>query len=181
MVAASWGKAEAEADALVTDQPELALVIKTADCAPVLLVDPQAGVVGAAHAGWRGALAGILEQTVMHMTFLGAQRERIVAAIGPCIAPVHYEVGTEFQDGFIDASEQFARFFTQDEGEKPHFDLGSFCQEQLSASGIFASELLPIDTFDEKNRFFSYRRARGQHESGYGRNISVICLPKHNI
>ncbi len=176
MVGAPWTVKQPEADAMVTDRAGLTLVLKTADCAPVLLAEPRAGVIGVAHAGWRGALAGILEQTVLHMTFLGASRKMIVGSIGPCILQPSYEVGLDFMDGFIDADLEHASFFSRTEGEKPHFDLPGFCEAQLLSAGIFACQQTAIDTFDQKNGFYSYRRAGKAGESGYGRNVSAICL-----
>jgi len=176
IIGSQWSGEPPKADGMVSNRAGMTLVIKTADCAPVLLVDPQAGVIAAAHAGWRGALAGILEQTVLHMTFLGAQRERIVASIGPCIAQESYQVGFDFQDDFIDTSSDYDQFFTQTSDEKPHFNLAGFCQKHLQKAGIFATELPAFDTFDKKNNFFSYRRSQQRSESVYGRNISVIHL-----
>ncbi|PHR62017.1 MAG: polyphenol oxidase [Robiginitomaculum sp.] len=176
MVGAQWTVKQPEADAMVTDRAGLTLVLKTADCAPVLLVDIRAGVIGAAHAGWRGALAGILEQTVLHMTFLGASREMIVGSIGPCILQPSYEVGLDFMDDFVDADLEHAGFFSRTEGQKSHFDLPGFCEAQLRSAGIFACQQTAIDTFDQKNGFYSYRRAAKAGESGYGRNVSAICL-----
>jgi len=175
-VAAPWAAGKPQADAMVTDAKGLALVIKTADCAPVLLADTQAGVIGAAHAGWRGALAGVLEQTVLHMTFLGAQRNRIVASIGPCIAQESYEVGAEFADEFLEKSLFNGQFFLQPFPPKLQFDLARFCQHQLKQSGISSCNIIGTDTFMQKNNFFSYRRSLQAGESGYGRNLSVICL-----
>ncbi|VAV90014.1 FIG00003370: Multicopper polyphenol oxidase [hydrothermal vent metagenome] len=176
MVGAPWAVGPPKADAMVSNRKGLALVLKTADCAPVLLVDPQAGVIGAVHAGWRGALEGILQQTVLHMGFLGAKPERIVASIGPCIAQSSYEVGEDFQQVFLQKDASNIQFFSQQPGDQPRFDLGGYCQQQLAIAGIFASELVCLDTFAVKNQFFSYRRACKAGESDYGRNISVICL-----
>ncbi len=176
-VGAKWAKQPAKADGMVTDRPGLALAIKTADCAPVLLADVQAGVIGAAHAGWRGALAGVLQQTVLHMTLLGAQRSRITAAIGPCIAQESYEVGEDFAEKFLQQSVFNAQFFLQASPPKLQFDLAGFCEHQLRESRIKECHVIPVDTFAEKNRYFSYRRALQGGESGYGRNISVLCLP----
>lgn len=175
-VAAPWAAKMPEADAMVTDATDLALVIKTADCAPVLLADPGAGVIGAAHAGWRGARAGILEQTIMHMTFLGAKRQQIIASIGPCIAQTSYEVDAEFAEEFLSDSLINAQFFLQPKPPKLQFDLGGFCAYRLQQAGVENLQVLPMDTVNEKNQFFSYRRSRHHGESGYGRNLSVICL-----
>lgn len=177
-VAAPWAAQKPQADAMVTDAKGLALVIKTADCAPVLLADTQAGVIGAAHAGWRGALAGVLEQTVLHMTFLGAQRSRIIASIGPCIAQENYEVGAEFVDEFLEKTVFNGQFFLQPAPPKLQFDLAGFCAHQLKQSGVLSCDIIGTDTFVQKNHFFSYRRSQQASESGYGRNLSVICLAK---
>jgi len=177
-VAAKWASVPANADAMVTDQRGLALAIKTADCAPVLLADVEAGVIGAAHAGWRGALAGILQQTVLHMTFLGAKSARIVASIGPCISQESYEVGTEFAEEFLQESLINAQFFLQPSPPKLQFDLAGFCAHQLRELGIKDCQIDATDTFFEKKQYFSYRRATQSGESGYGRNISVLCLPR---
>ncbi|MCF6293405.1 MAG: peptidoglycan editing factor PgeF [Robiginitomaculum sp.] len=177
-VAAPWAVEKPQADAMVTNAKGLALVIKTADCAPVLLADTQTGVIGAAHAGWRGALAGVLEQTVLHMTFLGAQRKQIIASIGPCIAQESYEVGEEFADEFLENSAFNGQFFLQPSPPKLQFDLAEFCAHQLKQSGISSCDIIGTDTFLQQNSFFSYRRSLRNNESGYGRNLSVICLPK---
>lgn len=168
----------AQADAMVTDKPGIALIIKTADCAPVLLADPKAGIIGAAHAGWRGALAGVLEATLAAMEDMGAQRANIMAAIGPTIAQASYEVGAEFKHQFLAETADASRFFSDDFGPKPHFDLPGFCAGQLSRAGMTAVEVLPVDTRDEKQGFFSYRRSCQHPESRYGRNASVIALRK---
>ncbi len=177
-VGAQWSLGPPKADAMVSDRPGISLILKTADCAPVLLYDADAGVIGAAHAGWRGALAGVLTQTILNMTFLGAQRERILASIGPCIGQENYEVSTGFLDDFLDTSPQYSNFFTQEAGQKPHFDLSAFCADQIRQAGVSSLATSPLDTFEKKNQFFSYRRAHRDSESGYGRNISIIHLAK---
>ena len=165
------------ADALVTDRPGLALGVLTADCVPVLLADPEARVIGAAHAGWRGAISGILRATVAAMTQLGARSGRIRAAIGPCIRQRSYEVGPEFPDPFLDSDPDNVRFFGA--GERPgyhQFDLAGFCRKELTALDLGEIEDLERDTCAEEDEFFSYRRATHRREGDYGREISVIAL-----
>lgn len=168
----------AKADAMVTDKNDVALIIKTADCAPVLFADAQAGIVGAAHAGWRGALAGILPATIKAMEDLGARRENLHAAIGPAIHLPDYEVGDDFRDQFLMQAPQAAQFFSDDFGSKPHFDLPGFCAHALHSVGVSSVAVLPVNTRDEKQRFFSHRRSCQRPESRYGRNASVIALRK---
>ena len=163
------------ADAMVTDRPGLLLGILTADCAPVLLADAEASVVGAAHAGWRGAFDGVTDSTIAMMEELGARRERIRAAVGPCIAQPSYEVDDAFRSRFIDQDQANARFFVDGAG-KPHFDLPAYVADRLSAAGVEA-EVLGLDTYAEPDRFFSYRRATHRGEADYGRQISLIGLP----
>ncbi|MGI3168761.1 peptidoglycan editing factor PgeF [Pseudooceanicola sp. C21-150M6] len=165
-----------EADAVVTATPGLGLAILTADCQPVLFSDPDAGVIGAAHAGWRGALDGILEATVDAMIDLGAQRDRIVAAIGPTISQRAYEVGPEFLDTFLSDDPENARFFAGGEADRVHFDLPSFGLQRLRAAGIAAVEWTGHCTYSDPQRFFSYRRTTHAGEADYGRLISVIRL-----
>ena len=175
--AGDWSEDERpHADALVTDKPGVLLGILTADCAPVLLADREAGVVGAAHAGWRGALAGVGEATVAAMEKLGARRERITAAIGPCIAGRHYEVDAGFKElltGYVPDNE---RFFADGPTGKPHFDLEAYVAARLASAGIRQVEALGLDTYAAPNRFFSYRRATHKGEPTYGRQISLIGL-----
>lgn len=165
------------ADALVTDRPGVLLGILTADCAPVLLADREAGVVGAAHAGWRGALVGVGEATVAAMERLGARRERIAAAIGPCIAARNYEVGDEFKAMLTGYVPDNARFFSAGPAGKPHFDLEAYVTSRLAAAGITSIEALGLDTYAAPERFYSYRRATHRSEPDYGRQISLIGLP----
>ena len=175
--AGDWSEDERpHADALVTDKPGVLLGILTADCAPVLLADREAGVVGAAHAGWRGALAGVGEATVAAMEKLGARRERIAAAIGPCIAARNYEVDQGFRDmltGYVPENE---RFFADGPAGKPHFDLEAYVAARLAAAGIGLVEALGIDTYAAPERFYSYRRATHVGEPTYGRQISLIGI-----
>ena len=165
---------EVEADALVTDQPGLLLGIVTADCAPVLLVDPAVGVIGAAHAGWRGAHGGILENTVTAMERLGAERARILAAIGPTIAQASYEVDDAFRALFAEGGDVFFR-----PGREGHwqFDLPTYVAHRLRAAGVAQIEWLGEDTYSQPDRFFSFRRATHLGEDTGGRQLSVIGLP----
>lgn len=162
------------ADALVTATPNLVLSIVTADCAPVLLADPAAGVIGAAHAGWRGALAGVLEATVSAMRDQGARA--IVAAIGPCIHQPSYEVGPEFEAAFAAADESYSQFFAAAAGDRRRFDLPGFCARRLAHAGVRDVEILPRDTYPDTARLFSNRRAFHNKDSDYGRNCSAIAL-----
>ncbi len=163
-------------DALVTDRPGVLLGILSADCAPVLLADAQAGVVGAAHAGWKGALAGVTDAVVAAMERIGARRERIAAAIGPCIAQASYEVDQAFQDRFCAADAANSQFFAA-AGSKPHFDLEGYVGHRLRSAGIGQVEPLHLDTCADPDRFYSYRRATHRREPDYGRQVSLIGLP----
>ena len=164
------------ADAMVTATPGLLLGILTADCAPVLLADAEARVVGAAHAGWRGALAGVTDAAIAAMEELGARRERIAAAIGPCIAHPSYEVDEAFRQRFLHADPANERFFTSARGERPHFDLEAYVEARLKSARVARVEPLGLDTYANADRFFSYRRATHRGEPDYGRQISVIGL-----
>ena len=163
------------ADAAVTDTPGIALGILTADCAPVLFSDPDNGVIGAAHSGWRGALDGILEATVEKMEALGAIRGSIRAAVGPVISQRSYEVGPEFFERFIAGEPGYSRFFAGGTSDRMLFDLPGFVLGRLRASGVDASWTGHC-TFGDPKRFFSYRRATHAREPDYGRLISVIRL-----
>ena len=164
------------ADAMVTDRPGILLGILTADCAPVLFADAEAGVIGAAHAGWRGALAGVTDSTIAAMEKLGARRENIHAAVGPCIGQPSYEVDEAFRDRFLDADPANERFFAGGPGGKPHFDLEAYVVHRLIAAGIGEVEALNLDTYADPERFFSYRRATHVGEADYGRQVSLIGL-----
>ncbi|MFO1173603.1 MAG: peptidoglycan editing factor PgeF [Paracoccaceae bacterium] len=164
------------ADGLVTDRPGLALTVLTADCQPVLLADPEAGVIGAVHAGWRGALAGILGNTVRAMETLGARPERIRAVIGPTISQRAYEVGQEFMDSFLAEDPAFDRFFVGRSGDRLHFDLPGFGLHQLRAAGVGRAVWTGHCTYSDPDRFFSYRRSVHMREADYGRLISAIRL-----
>lgn len=172
-----WPRAERpHADAMVTDRPGLLLGILTADCAPVLLADPEARVVGAAHAGWRGALAGVADATIAAMEKLGARRRRIRAAIGPCIAQSSYEVDAGFRQRFLDADPGNHGFFVAGPTGKPHFDLAGYVEQRLRSAGIGEIENLALDTYADSDRFYSYRRATHRGEADYGRQVSLIGL-----
>lgn len=166
-----------EADALVTDRPGIALGIVTADCTPVLFADPVQGVIGAAHAGWKGAVGGILEATVAEMEKLGARRSRIVAAIGPTIARKSYEVDDAFLRRFTSEDPRNERFFSGGREGHCQFDLEGFVLSRLGEAGVTRVEALGLDTYSDPDRFFSYRRATHLGEPDYGRQMSVIALP----
>ncbi len=165
------------ADAMVTNRPGLLLGILTADCAPVLFADAEAGVVGAAHAGWRGALAGVTDSAIAAMERLGARRERIHAAVGPCIAQSSYEVDERFRERFLADDPDNARFFASAPTGKPHFDLEDYVVHRLVATGIEEVEALNLDTYADPDRFFSFRRSTHRGEPDYGRQLSAIALP----
>jgi hypothetical protein len=169
--------ARPHADAIAADRPGLALGILTADCAPVLLADAQAGVIGAAHAGWKGALGGVLEAALEAMESLGARRARIAAAIGPCIARKSYEVDEAFRRRFADADAANDLFFVPGRDGRHHFDLEAYVASRLAAAGVRRVEALGLDTYAEPDRFFSYRRATHRGEPDYGRQLSLIALP----
>ena len=177
VVAGDWSDAvRPHADALVTDRPGVLLGILTADCAPVLLADKQAGVIGAAHAGWKGAVAGVTDSTIAAMTALGAKRERIVAAIGPCIAQPSYEVDQNFHDKLVQLDFANARFFAPGRAGHHQFDLEGYVAMRLEMAEIGAVERLALDTYGDEARFFSFRRATHRREPDYGRQISLIGL-----
>jgi YfiH family protein len=169
------GEPPPRADALVTATPGVALGILTADCVPILFADAEAGVIGAAHAGWKGAKAGVIEATVQAMTALGASAGRIVAAIGPCIAQRSYEVGPEFPGRFLDEDPANADFFAPARRDgHSMFDIGGYVSRRLGRAGVGMIQRCPNDTVSEEDRFFSYRRATLRGEPDYGRGISVI-------
>lgn len=165
-----------KADAMVTATPGLALGILTADCQPVLFADPTAGVIGAAHAGWRGARDGVLESTIDAMETLGATRANITAVIGPSISQPVYEVGPEFIEEFMDEDPDNARFFTNGTGDRYLFDLPAFGLHRLRSAGVGHAEWTRHCTYSDPDRFFSYRRTTHAAEADYGRLISVIRL-----
>ncbi|WP_294265764.1 peptidoglycan editing factor PgeF [uncultured Sphingomonas sp.] len=165
------------ADALVTRTPGLLLGILTADCAPVLFADREAGVVGAAHAGWKGAIGGVTDATIAAMEALGADRTRIAAAIGPCIARASYEVDAGFAGRFCAQDPENERFFAEGRREGHfQFDLEGYVAARLAAAGIGRVEMLGLDTYSDEDRFFSFRRATHLGEPDYGRQISLIGL-----
>ncbi len=164
------------ADAMVTDRRGLALGIVTADCAPVLLADPVAGVVGAAHAGWRGAVAGVLEATVGAMAALGAEPGRIRAAVGPCIAQPSYEVGPDMTAAALDADPAAAAFLVPGRAGHWQFDLAAFCAARLARAGVLATGRVEADTVAEPERFFSHRRRTLSGGGPIGHQLSVIGL-----
>ena len=164
-------------DAMVTDRPGLLLGILTADCVPVLFADAQAGVIGAAHAGWKGAISGVTDATIDAMEALGARRHRIVAAIGPCIARKSYEVSDEFVARFEAEDALNERFFTGGKAGHAYFDIEAYVSHRLAAGGVKQIEALGLDTVSDPTRFFSYRRATLNAEPDYGRQISLIALP----
>lgn len=164
------------ADAMVTATPGVALSILTADCQPVLFADPQARVIGAAHAGWRGSVDGVLEATLTAMEGLGAHRADITAVIGPCISQRAYEVGPEFLDTFMAEDPENARFFANGTGDRMLFDLPGFGLHRLRTAGVGHAEWTRHCTYHDAERFYSYRRTTHIGEADYGRLISVIRL-----
>ncbi|WP_375270898.1 peptidoglycan editing factor PgeF [Sphingomonas sp.] len=171
------GDVRPHADALVTNNPALALSIVTADCAPVLLADVEAGVVGAAHAGWKGALGGVTDTTIDAMEALGAERGRITAAVGPCIARASYEVDRGFRRRFEEADAANERFFADGREGHAQFDLEGYVVHRLASAGVRRIEATGVDTYADERRFFSYRRATHRGEPDYGRQIAIIALP----
>ena len=177
VVAGEWtDAARPHADALVTDRPGVALGILTADCAPVLLADAEAGVIGAAHAGWKGAFGGVVEAVVGAMEQLGAGRGRIAAAIGPAIARRSYEVDEAFARRFAEAEPANERFFSPGREGHHQFDLEGYVASRLAEAGVRRVEATGLDTYSDPERYFSYRRATHKGEPDYGRQISLIAL-----
>lgn len=176
-VADPWPETDRpQADAMVTDRPGLLLGILTADCAPVLLADRKAGVVGAAHAGWKGALAGVCPATVAAMEALGARADRIAAAIGPCIAQPSYEVDEAFKARFTGANAANAAYFVAGRIGHHHFDLEGYVAASLHAAGVERVECMGLDTYAAPARFYSFRRSTHRGEPAYGRQIALIGL-----
>jgi polyphenol oxidase len=165
------------ADALVTDRPGLALGILSADCTPVLFADRRAEVIGAAHSGWKGAIAGVVESTLAAMEALGADRSDIVAAVGPTIARKSYEVDEDFLRRFVAEDPDHERFFSAGKPGHHQFDLEGFVVARLAVSGVGQVEALGLDTYSDPARFYSFRRATHRGEPDYGRQISLIALP----
>ena len=177
VVADPWADEDRpKADALVTDRTGVALGILTADCTPVLFADRQAGVVAAAHAGWKGAFAGVLERTVDAMEGLGADRARILAAVGPTIGRKSYEVDDGFFQRFVAAEEDNDLFFSDGRPGHYQFDLEGYVLARLARAGLKRIEALGLDTYADPDRFYSYRRATHRDEPSYGRQISIIAL-----
>jgi YfiH family protein len=176
-VSEPWTGPMPKVDGIVTRTPGLAIAVLAADCAPILFADPEARVIGAAHAGWRGALSGVLEATITAMEDLGAKRGRICAALGPCIGPEHYEVGPEFEQQFRENDPSNDRFFHRPHSkERAHFDLPGYVMYRLSRAGLAESESVSRCTYANEDRFFSFRRATHRGENDYGRQISAIVL-----
>lgn len=168
--------ARPHADALVTDRPGVLLGVLTADCAPVLFHDRVADVIGAAHAGWKGAFTGVTDATVAAMEALGATRANIAAVVGPCIAQKSYEVGEGFERRFLEADAQNQRFFRAGKPGHAWFDLEGYVADRLRAAGVGTVAMLGEDTYAQEARFYSFRRATHRGEASYGREISVIGL-----
>lgn len=166
-----------QADGLVTALPGVGLSVLSADCAPILFVDPGAKIIGAAHAGWKGALHGVGESVIEAMEQLGAQRGAIVAAIGPCISQAAYEVGADFEQTFLAQDAASAAFFVKSAlPDKRHFALAQYVAARLARTGIGAVQNLAVCTYQDEARFFSFRRTTHRTENDYGRGISVIAL-----
>jgi YfiH family protein len=171
--------ARPQADAMVTDRPGLALGIVTADCGPILFADRKAGVVGGAHAGWRGAVGGVLEATLAAMEALGARRQDIAAVVGPCIRQPSYEVGPDMRDAALAASADANRFFAPGQREdRWQFDLAGYCAARLRAAGAGLVSVVQADTLAEEGRFFSYRRNTLAGGGPIGHQLSAIALPQ---
>lgn len=176
-VTEAWPPGEGpKADGLVTSVPGIVLGVGSADCGPVLLADGEAGVIGAAHSGWRGALAGVAESVIAAMETQGAKRDRIVAVLGPTISQPNYEVGAEVRLQFVTTDESYVRFFVPS-GREGHylFDLPGMIVARLAAAGVLASSVA-MCTYADERRFFSYRRATHRSEPDYGRQLSAIML-----
>ena len=165
-----------QADAMVTDRPGLGLCILSADCVPVLFADAEAGIIGAAHAGWKGALAGVCEEALPAMEALGAERSQIVAAIGPAIQQASYEVGPEFRDTFVGEQEWTDRLFVAGRNDRSHIDLTGYVEAGLTREGVAAVDKIAHDTCAMEADYFSNRRRNQRGEPDYGRNGSVILL-----
>jgi polyphenol oxidase len=167
-----------KADALVTDRPNILIAVQTADCVPVLFADAQAGVVGAAHSGWKGAFTGVNENTITAMEALGADRSRIACAIGPCIAQKSYEVDDGFFRRFAEADEANERFFAGGKPGHHQFDIEGYVAARLAAAGIARVQCFGEDTYSQPDRFFSYRRSCHKEEPGYGGQMSLIGISR---
>lgn len=177
-VSGPWNEdTDRRADALVTQTPGLAIGVSTADCGPVLFADPEAGVIGAAHSGWKGAISGVLQNTVDAMEGLGASKDNIIAVLGPTISQRAYEVGPEFQQRFVAEAPENARYFAPAAREEHFmFDLPAFISDRLARIGLAHVADIGLCTYDDEDRFFSYRRTTHRREPDYGRQISAIVL-----
>jgi YfiH family protein len=177
IVVAAWSAAAApEADAIVTKTRGLAIGVLTADCAPILLADAEAGVIAAVHAGWKGAKAGVLESAIDAMESLGAQAFRIAAAIGPAISRAAYEVGPEFRAAFLAGDPENDKYFSFLNVGAPHFDLPAYVKDRLSRCGVINIQDIAVCTYENESILFSYRRSVHRSEADYGRQISAIVL-----
>jgi polyphenol oxidase len=176
-VTAPWPGERPKADAMATATGGMALGVATADCGPVLFADPSAGVVGAAHAGWKGAIGGVIEATLQRMETLGATRRNVIAVLGPMLSQQNYEVGPEFVARFVAEDAANARFFIpSSKAEHAMFDLPEYNMERLARAGVGRAENLTLCTYADEQRFYSYRRTTHRKEPDYGRLISAICL-----
>lgn len=171
-----WSGPRPQVDGLVTARPGLVLSVLTADCAPILMADARAGVIGAAHAGWKGAFGGVIEATLAAMEGLGARRDRICAGVGPTIAQANYEVGPEFRARFVDANQDYADFFVSGVGDRFLFDLPAFCVTRLQQAGVNRMTNVGLDTFSSPEHSFSHRRSVRDSLPDYGRNCAAIML-----
>jgi polyphenol oxidase len=179
IVTAPWNGAGPRADAMATRMKGVALGVLAADCMPFLFIDPEAEVIGAAHAGWRGALAGVLGATIAAMASLGAKPHRIRAALGPCLRQTNFEVGLDVVEAFAEKHPDTEQYFAPGAAPgKRQFDLAGFGRADLSRAGVEALDDLGVCTLGEKSRYFSYRASRRADEPDYGRNLSAIALPR---
>ncbi len=177
IVTEPWNGAGPRADGMATRLKGVALGVLAADCMPFLFIDPEADVIGAAHAGWRGALAGVLPSTVNAMETLGAKPHRIKAALGPCLRQPNFEVGLDVLQAFTAKHPDAEQFFAAGVSErKRQFDLAGFGREELRRAGVMALDDLGVCTLEEKHQYFSYRASRRAGEADYGRNLSAIAL-----
>lgn len=176
-VTGPWQGERPKADAMVTNRPGVAIGVLTADCTPVLFSDREAGIVGAAHAGWKGALGGVLEATLDRMEEMGADRARVQVGVGPVISQRAYEVGPEFVERFMDEDPDWARFFAGGQGDRAMFDLPGFCLMRLREAGVDRAEWTGHCTYSDEKRFYSYRRSCHRDEPDYGRLVAAIMVP----
>lgn len=165
-----------EADAIVTATPGLVITALAADCAPILIGDPKANVIAAVHAGWRGAVTGVMEAAIKSMQTLGASPENMIAAIGPCISKDSFEVGPDFEKAFLDISPWCANLFEDGEGDRLKFDLKQYAVSRLIRAGVGKCEAIEDDTVSQPEKYFSFRRSKTEGASDYGRNASSIML-----